>query len=71
MYNLYSILKTPKYDVLSIRKLHLVSLILLPSGRGFELTSCTAFLTFYADLSKWPDGLTGRPSTVSTPACRA
>jgi hypothetical protein len=27
-------------------------------------TSCTAFLTFYADLTKWPD-------TVSRPECRA
>jgi hypothetical protein len=36
MFNLYSILKTPEYDVLLLRKLHLVSPALVPSGRGFE-----------------------------------
>jgi hypothetical protein len=39
---------------------------------GSNLTSCTAFfITFYANLTKWPDGLTGWPGTVSMPACRA
>jgi hypothetical protein len=36
MYNLYSILKTPEYDVLLVRQLYLVSPALLASGRGFE-----------------------------------
>jgi hypothetical protein len=36
MYNLYSILKTPKHDVLLVRRLHLVSLALLPSGVRFN-----------------------------------
>jgi hypothetical protein len=71
MYNLYSILKTPKYDVLLVRKLHPVSFALLPSGRGFEPTSCITFLTFYTDLTKWLDGLTGRPNIISRSACHA
>jgi hypothetical protein len=29
------------------------------------------FLIFYADLTKWPDGLTDRAGTVNRPACRA
>jgi hypothetical protein len=37
---------------------------------GPNPTSCIAFLTFYTDLTKWPDGLTGRPGTVSRPTCR-
>jgi hypothetical protein len=36
MYNLYLILKTHEHDVLLVRRLHLVSHALLPSGRGFE-----------------------------------
>jgi hypothetical protein len=28
------------------------------------------FLTFYTDLTKWLDWLTGRPGTVSRPTCR-
>jgi hypothetical protein len=40
-------------------------------GVGSNPTSCTAFLTFYADLTKWPDGLTGWLGTVSKPACHA
>jgi hypothetical protein len=36
MYDLYSILKTPEYDVLLLKRLHLVSPALLPSGCGFE-----------------------------------
>jgi hypothetical protein len=71
MYNLYSILKTPEHDVLLIRRLHLVSSALLPSGRGFKPHLLHRFLTFYADLTKWPDGLMGRPDTVSRLACRA
>jgi hypothetical protein len=35
---------------------------------GLNITSCTIFLTFYADLIKWADGLTGWPDTVSRPA---
>jgi hypothetical protein len=60
-----------QYDVLLVRKLHPVSPVLLPSGCGSNPTSCTAVLTFYADLTKWSDGLTGRPDTVSKPTCRA
>jgi hypothetical protein len=37
-------------------------------GMGSKLTSCTVFLTFYADLIKWIDGLTGWSDTVSRPA---
>jgi hypothetical protein len=36
MYNLYSVLKTHEHDILLVRRLHSMSLILLPSGRGFE-----------------------------------
>jgi hypothetical protein len=36
MYHLYSILKTPDHNVLLTRRLHSVSLALLPLGRGFE-----------------------------------
>jgi hypothetical protein len=36
MYNLYSILKTPKHDVLLFRRLHLVSPAFLPTGGGFK-----------------------------------
>jgi hypothetical protein len=60
MYNLYSILKTPKHDVLLVRRLHPVSPTLLPSRRGFKPHLMHRFLKFYADLTKWPDGLTGR-----------
>jgi hypothetical protein len=34
-------------------------------GMGSNPTFCTAFLTFYVDLIKWSDGLTGWPDTVS------
>jgi hypothetical protein len=40
---------------------------LLPSGHGFEPHLLQRFLTFYADLIKWIDGLTGWPDTVSRP----
>jgi hypothetical protein len=40
-------------------------------GIGSNPTSHTIFLTFYADLIKWIDGLTGWPDTVSRPAWRA
>jgi hypothetical protein len=40
-------------------------------GMGSSPTSCTIFLTFYADLIKLIDGLTGWPDTVSRPAWRA
>jgi hypothetical protein len=71
IYNLYSILKTLGHDVPLVRQLHPVSSALLPSGRGFEPHLLHRFLTFYADLTKWPDGLMGRPDTVSRPTCRA
>jgi hypothetical protein len=45
MYNLYSIIKTPVYDVLLVRRLHPVSPTLLPSGRGFEPHLLHRFLT--------------------------
>jgi hypothetical protein len=44
---------------------------LLPSGHGFEPYLPHRFLTFYADLIKWIDGLTGWPDTVSRSAWRA
>jgi hypothetical protein len=56
IYNLYSILKTSEYDDVLVRQLHPVSPVLLP------------FLTFYVDLNKWTDGLTGWPGTVSSHA---
>jgi hypothetical protein len=56
MYNLNSILKTPKHDVLLVRRLHLVSI---------------RVWTFYADLTKWLDGLTSRSDTVCMPTCHA
>jgi hypothetical protein len=71
MYSLYSILKTPDHDVLLVRRLQPVSPTLLPLGRGIEPHLLHHFLTFYADLTKWSDGLTGRPNTVSKPMCRA
>jgi hypothetical protein len=45
-----------------------VSLALFPSGHGFEPYLIHRFLTFYANLIKWADGLTGWPDTVSTSA---
>jgi hypothetical protein len=36
MYNLHSILKIPEHDILLVRRLHPVSLALLPLERGFE-----------------------------------
>jgi hypothetical protein len=65
MCNLYSILKSPEYDVLLVRRLHLVSPTLLPSGLGFKPHLLHRFLIFYTDLTKWPDGLMGRAGTVS------
>ena len=67
IYNLYSILKTSEHDVLLVRQLHTVSPALLPLGHGFEPDLLHRFLTFYADLIKWADGLTGQPDTVSRP----
>jgi hypothetical protein len=66
--NLYLILKTFEHDVLLVRQLHLVSPALLPSGHVFESHLLLCFLTFYADLIKCADGLTGWPGTVSRPA---
>jgi hypothetical protein len=60
-------IKKFEHDVLLVKQLHLVSPALL-SGHGFELPSLHYFLTFYADLIKWADGLTGWPGTVSRPA---
>jgi hypothetical protein len=71
MYNLYSILKTPKHDVLPVRLFHPVSPALLLSGHGFEPQILHCFLTFYANLTKWRNELMGRPGTVSRPVCRA
>jgi hypothetical protein len=51
--------------------LYLVSPAFLPSGHGFKPHLIYRFLTFYADLIKWVDGLTGWPNTVSRPAGRA
>jgi hypothetical protein len=48
-----------------------VSPALLPSGHGFEPNLLHHFLTFYADLIKWIDRLTGRPDIVSRAAWRA
>jgi hypothetical protein len=39
-----------------------------PLGHGFESHLLHCFLTFYADLIKWADGLTGWPDTVSRSA---
>jgi hypothetical protein len=71
MCNLNSILKTPQHDVLQVRQFHPVSPTLLSLMRGFEPYLQNCFLTFYVDLVKWFDGLTGRPDTVSRPTCRA
>jgi hypothetical protein len=71
IYNLYSILKTSYHDVLLVRQFHPLSPALLPSGHGFESHLLHRFLTFYADLIKWVDGLTGWPDTVSRPTWRA
>jgi hypothetical protein len=65
IYNLYSILKISEHDVLLVRQLHPVSPALLTSGHGFEPHLLHRFLTFYADLIKWADGLTGCPDIVS------
>jgi hypothetical protein len=62
IYNLYLILKIFEYNVLLVRQLHLVSFALLPSRHGFKPTSCIIFLTFYAGLIKWADGLTAGPT---------
>jgi hypothetical protein len=50
-----------------VRQFHPVSLALLPSEHGFEPHLLHYFLTFYADLIKWIDGLTGWPDTLSRP----
>jgi hypothetical protein len=68
IYNLYSILKISEHDVLLVRQLHLVSFILLPSGYRFEPHLLHCFLTFYVDLIKWADELTGWPGIVSRSA---
>jgi hypothetical protein len=52
MYNLYSILKILKHDVLLVRQLYPVSPALLSSERGFEPHLLHRFLPFYADLTK-------------------
>jgi hypothetical protein len=40
-------------------------------GVGSNPTYYIAFLTFYVDLTKWPDGLTDWPDTFNRSACRA
>jgi hypothetical protein len=42
-----------------------VSRALLSLGCVFEPHLLHRFLTFYADLTKWSDGLTAQPDTVS------
>jgi hypothetical protein len=71
MYNLYSILETHERDILLVIRLHLVSCALRPSGRRFKPHLLHYFLTFYVDLTKWIDGLTGRPNTFSKSTCHA
>jgi hypothetical protein len=58
-------IKASKYDVLLVRQLHLVSPALFPSVHGFEPHFLYRFLTFYVDLIKWTDGLTGWPDIVN------
>jgi hypothetical protein len=70
MYNLYSILKISEHDVILVRRLHSVSPALLSLGYGFEPHLVHRFLTFYADLIKWSDGLMGQPDMDSRAACR-
>jgi hypothetical protein len=50
-----------------IRQLHPVSPALLQLEHGFEPHLLHRFLTFYADLIKWANGLMGWPDTVSRP----
>jgi hypothetical protein len=69
MYNLYSILKTPRHEVLLVRRLHPVSPTLLPSVCGFKPHILHHFLTFYVDLTKWPDGLMSRPGQQTGVLC--
>jgi hypothetical protein len=59
MYNLYSILKIINHNVLLVRRLHLVSHVLLPSGLRFEPHHLHHFLKmFYANLTtKLANGL--------------
>jgi hypothetical protein len=71
MYNLYSILTTHKHVVIFVRRLHPVSSALLLSGCRFEPYLLHRILTFYANLTKWSDGLTGQPDMVSRLACHA
>jgi hypothetical protein len=71
MYTLYSILETHERDILLVIRLYLVSHALLPSGRRFKPHLLHRFLTFYVDLTKWVDGLTGRPDMFSKSTCHA
>jgi hypothetical protein len=57
-------IKTLRHEVLLVIRLHPVSPALLPSGCGFKSYLLYRFLTFFVDLTKWPDELTGRPGTV-------
>jgi hypothetical protein len=69
MYNLDSILKTYEFYLLDS---FTQCSILLPSGRGFEHHLMHRFFNkFYADLTKYNDGLTDQSRTGSRPACRA
>jgi hypothetical protein len=71
MYNLYSLLKTHEHDVLLVKQLYPVPPALLSLERGFEPHLLHRFLTFYADLTKWSDGLTGRCGVPGLELCRA
>jgi hypothetical protein len=71
MYNLYSILKTSKHNVLLVIRLHpvYVTLTFLPSVRGFEPHFLHRSFTFYDNLTKWTDGLTGGPTRSAGRSC--
>jgi hypothetical protein len=64
-------IKTSEHDVLLVRLLHPMSHALLSSGCEFEPHLLYRFLTFYADLTKWLDGLMGRPGMFNRPVCHA
>jgi hypothetical protein len=70
MYNLYSILKTHEHDALLIRRVDLVFPTLLCIRAWVRTLPLAPFLTFYADLTKWSEGLTGQHGTVIRSACR-
>jgi hypothetical protein len=69
MYNLYSIFKTLEHDILLVRQFHLVSPVLLLSRHELKPHLLQHSLTFYADLTKWPKGLTGQPGSQAGVPC--